>query len=243
MKTGTVLVLALLLASAAVAAESTILTAAPAPQAEPGWLGVSLGASAAEPGVGLEGTPEGVKVIGIAHGSPAQRAGLHVRDVILTVDGKPVTTPKDVIAIVTSLQAGASLSLGISRRGDEKVVNPTLATRPTEAALMKMFDGWIGIDAIDLPSTLREHFGAPTDAGVMIASIKSGSPAEASGLSVGDVVFEVDGERVNSMNTLRNLIASSGVENRIEIRVMRDGAEVVVEPVVAARPERTDDAP
>lgn len=236
MKTGTVLILALfLLASFALAAEAQ---APSPPAAEPGWLGVSLASSDAEPGLGLEGTSEGVKVIGIAHGSPAQRAGLRVRDVILTVDGKPVSTPKDVIAIVTSLPPGASVTLNVSRRGEERLVTPHLATRPTDASLMKMFDGWIGVEAIELPSSLREHFGAPADAGVMISSVKAGSPAEAAGLDVGDVVFEVDGEPVHSLNTLRNLISSSGIDNRVEIRVMRNGAEVVVEPRVSSRPER-----
>jgi len=249
MKTVTLLALALALLAAPVAwavpAPASTATGSPVAGSEPGWLGVSLGASAAEPGLGLEGTPEGVKVIGIAHGGPAQRAGLRVRDVILTVDGQAVSTPKDVIAIVTSMAPGASLSLSVSRRGEEKVVTPSLGTRPTEAALMKMFDGWIGVDAIELPASLRQHFGAPAEAGVMIASIKSGSPAEAAGLAVGDVVFEIDGEPVHSLNTLRNLIASSGVENRIEIRAMRDGAEMTLEPLVASRPDRSesDEAP
>jgi len=239
MKTGTALVLSLFLIVSVAAADTAPAPATTAP-ADPGWLGVSLGSSAAEPGVGLEGTPEGVKVVGIAHGSPAQRAGLRVRDIILSVDGKPVSTPKDVIAIVTSLSPGASLALSVSRKGEERLVTPSLATRPTDAALMKMFDGWIGVDAIELPASLREHFGAPAEAGVMISMVKAGGPAEAAGLDVGDVVFEVDGEPVRSLNTLRNLIASSGIDNRVEMRVMRNGAEVVLEPLVASRPERGD---
>src|SRR5262245_14467008 len=234
-----------LLLSLLVLAPNVLAADAPAPSqplAEPGWLGVSLASSDAEPGLGLEATPEGVKVIGIAQGSPAQRAGLRVRDVILAIDGKPVSTPKDMIAIVTSLSPGASLTLSVSRKGTEHLVTPTLASRPTEASLMKMFNGWIGVEAIELPASLREHFGAPAEAGVMISSVKEGSPAEAAGLDVGDVVFEVDGEPVHSINTLRNLISSSGIDNRIEMRVMRNGAEVVLEPLVASRPER-DDAP
>jgi serine protease Do len=232
--------LLLALATAALAAAGAPAPAGGSSPTEAGWLGVSLGSSAAEPGLGLEGTAEGVKVIGIAHGSPAQRAGLRVRDVILSVDGKPVSTPKDVIAIVTSLAPGATLSLNVSRKGQERLVTPSLATRPTDASLMKMFDGWIGVEAIELPSALREHFGAPADAGVMISAVKASGPAEAAGLAVGDVVFEMDGEPVRSLNTLRNLVASSGIDNRVEIRLMRDGAELVIEPVISSRPERDD---
>jgi serine protease Do len=234
----TVFVLSLFLL-AAVAAH-----AAPAPQTlaseavEPGWLGVSLGSPESGPDTSAE--QAGVKVIGVVRGSPAQRAGLRVRDVILSVDGKPVRTAKDVIGIVTSLPPGSSLTLGVSRRGEEHVVTPDLGTRPTDAALMRMFDGYIGIEAIELPPSLRAHFGAPEDAGVMISVVKPGGPAEAAGIAVGDVVFEIDGEPVRSIGALRNLISSSGVDNRLEMRMMRDGAEIVIEPLVAARPDRED---
>ena len=245
MKTGTLHALALFLlalVSPAVIAQSAAAPAPAAPASEPGWLGVSLGTSDAEPGVGMEGAAEGVKVIGIAHGSPAQKAGLRVRDIILSINGEPVSTPREMIAIVTSLPPGASLTLNVLRKGQERLVTPSLESRPTDAALTKMFNGWIGVEAIDLPPSLRQHFGAPVEAGVMISAVHDGSPAEAAGLDVGDVVFEVDGEPVHSLSTLRNLIASSGIDNRIELRVMRNGAEVVLEPLVTSRPER-DDAP
>ena len=74
----------------------------------------------------------------------------------------------------------------------------------------------------------------------MVSVVKTGGPAEAAGISVGDVLFEVEGEAVRSLGGLRNLIGSSGIDNRIEIRAMRDGAEIVVEPLVSSRPERDD---
>src|SRR5262249_34321217 len=133
-----------------------------------------------------------------------------------------------------------ALTVNVVGKGREGLVTRRLGRRPTDAALMKMFNGWIGVEAIDLPPSLREHFGAPAEAGVMISVVHNGSPAEAAGLDVGDVVFEGDGEPGHSLSTLRHPIASSGIDNRSERRVMRSGAGVVLEPLVSSRPERDD---
>lgn len=238
MKLGTGIALSVLVFSSVGLAALAPPPASSAPAS--GWLGVSLGPQSSDPGTATTVESEGVKVLGVVHGSPAQKAGLRARDLILSVDGKAVSTPKDVIGIVSSLPPGSSLSLNVSRRGQERLVTPSLVERPSDASLMKMYDGWIGVEAIELPPALREHFGAPADSGVMVSSVKAGSPAEAAGIGVGDVLFEVEGEAVRSVASLRNLIASAGIDNRLEIRAMRDGAEIVIEPLVSARPERDD---
>ena len=156
------------------------------------------------------------------------------------VDGKTVSTPKEVIAIVSSRSPGGALSLGVSRKGHERFLTPSLETRPSDTSLMKLLDGWIGVESIDLPTALREHFGAPAHAGVMISAVIPGSPAEAAGINVGDVVFEVEGEPVRSVGNLRGLISAGGIDNKLEIHVMRNGTEIVLEPIVSARPERDD---
>jgi S1-C subfamily serine protease len=100
--------------------------------------------------------------------------------------------------------------------------------------------GWIGVSAINLPQSLRLHFGGTEDAGVMVAAVEPGSPAEAAGLRVGDMVVAVGGEKVGSVGALGALIAECGIENPVEVAVVRDGADLVVEPVVAAAPERRE---
>src|SRR5262245_13200248 len=113
----TVLVLSLFLLASAGAQAEPAQTLASQAAVEPGWLGVSLGSPESGPDGGTD--PAGVKVIGVVRGSPAQKAGLRVRDVIISVEGKPVRTAKDVIGVVTSLPPGSSLTLGVSRRGEE----------------------------------------------------------------------------------------------------------------------------
>ena len=59
-------------------------------------------------------------------------------------------------------------------------------------------EGFLGVRLIDITPELRAYFGAPRDAGVLVASVEPESPAAKSGLSVGDVIVKMDGERTES---------------------------------------------
>lgn len=204
-----------------------------------GWLGVSLVP------VRADGDPNGAPVRGalaqgIVEGSPAERAGVRSRDVIVSIDGQPVTSPSDVVERIRSLEPGSWVSLLVERGGRERSLDVRLLPRPDGTERLAMVRGYIGADAIDLPASLREHFGAPSDAGVLISAIAPGSPAERAGLSIGDVVYEADGEPVRSMGGFARLVAGSGVGNEIEIRLARSGARIVIEVSVEKAPERGD---
>jgi S1-C subfamily serine protease len=71
----------------------------------------------------------------------------------------------------------------------------------------------------------------------MISEVATGSPAEAAGLRIGDVVYDIDGRQVRSLNAFHQLISTGGVGNVLEIMAARDGAEIVVEALVDDTPE------
>jgi serine protease Do len=73
---------------------------------------------------------EGVLIIQVVNGSPADQAGLQVDDVIVEVDGKKVTDIQGVSAGIGSRRPGDRMTIVVVR-GDQMItVNPTLAERP-----------------------------------------------------------------------------------------------------------------
>ncbi len=82
---------------------------------------------------------------------------------------------------------------------------------------------FLGVEAADLTPELREHFGVPRDAGVMLSKILDGSAAEAAGLLVGDVVTRVDGEEIESMSELGRAIRRKEGGESAEIEYWRGG--------------------
>ena len=228
---------------AALAALHPGALAADAEEARPqGWLGASLVSVQASP-QGSDTPLPGVRVQGVVEGGPAERAGLRSRDVILSIDGSAVATPSDVVASIQKLEPDSWVTLRLRRGKRELNLDVRLRTRPKDLAGLPMVVGTIGARSIDLPPDLREHFGAPRDAGVMISSIEAGSPAEAAGLSLGDVVVEADGEPVRSMGAFAARVSGSGVGNDLALRVLRGGAEITLEVPVERAPKRESGPP
>jgi S1-C subfamily serine protease len=200
-----------------------------------GWLGVALTQLQASTGDDVDAVPR-VAVRFVVEDGPAARAGMRARDRIVSIDGVPVSTPQDVISKVMQLADGQWIQVTIQRAGAERDLRVRIGERPADPRAARMRRGWIGVETLDLPSALREHFGAPPDAGVMIAGFVEASAAEAAGFELGDVVVAVHGEPVMSASDLINKVAGAGVGNEVEFTVLRYGTELVLELVLPAAP-------
>jgi S1-C subfamily serine protease len=71
---------------------------------------------------------EGALVSGPQSDSPAAKAGIMSRDVIITLDGSPVKDSRMLAHTIGSMAAGSSVKLGILRNGSEKTLTLTLGT-------------------------------------------------------------------------------------------------------------------
>jgi S1-C subfamily serine protease len=87
---------------------------------------------------------------------------------------------------------------------------------------------WLGIagSQAPLPPALATRLGRRD--GLRVAQIISGSPAEAAGLRIGDVLVAVEGESVSSSTALQKRMIADAIGRRVEITVWRNGALVDV---------------
>ena len=130
-----------------------------------------------------------------------------------------MTDASEVMARIRELAPGSLVMLSVKRRGHDLEMTPVLGTRSEKDRRWKIVRGWIGVDAIELPASLRAHFGAPEDAGVLVSSVSEGSPAEDSGIQVGDVIYEVDGQPVPSAEALSEIVSDLiGIKNNRDVK-------------------------
>lgn len=96
----------------------------------------------------------------------------------------------------------------------------------------------LGVQLIDTTPELREHLGGSADAGVLVAKVIEGTPAEEFGLQVGDLIESVDGETIGgSHDLIRALRDADG--QRISIGVIRDGRPQTID-VSIPEPEQRE---
>jgi serine protease Do len=76
--------------------------------------------------------PNGALITNVEPGSPAERAGLRVKDVILSFNGKPVTDKASLRSALDALEIGEPVNLGILRAGKTLTITAEVAEAPPE---------------------------------------------------------------------------------------------------------------
>ncbi len=93
-------------------------------------------------------TDRGVLVGEVAPGSPAQKAGIAVGDVVVEIHGKPVSGAGDIIAAMSGTKSGDKIRVDVIR--DKKPITLDATLGPTTSAElhrhMPWFDWWTGQD-------------------------------------------------------------------------------------------------
>jgi len=155
--------------------------------------------------------------------TPAARAGLKSGTVIVAFDGQPIANTAAFSRRLLAKRPGDRVTL-TPESGD--AVEVTLGER-TEAPRMRTPEA-LGIEAIDLSSSLVEYLGLPADArGAVIRRVRAKSAAAVAGLRVGDVVIGGGGGEVANEEELAAVVAAArGVKLALDVR--RDGASVSV---------------
>lgn len=94
----------------------------------------------------------------------------------------------------------------------------------------------LGVRLQSLTPQLAEYFGLGDRTGVLIASVREGSPADSAGLRAGDVLLSVAGDEVADARDAARAVMDAGGE--VELRVLRRGEE---RTLTARLPERGDE--
>lgn len=85
--------------------------------------------------------------------------------------------------------------------------------------------GFLGVHLVKLTRELRDYFGAPEDAGVLVAKVVKDSPAAKAGLKVGDVLVEVDGQKAKSTWKVQRIIGKRKAGEKSALKIVRDKRE------------------
>jgi serine protease DegQ len=100
-----------------------------------GWIGVELGpvTPALAESFNL-GTAEGAIIKGVLNGGPADKAGAKPGDVLVAIEGKPITDPQSVLNVVTGIAPGSAAKMKLKRKGQDLELAVTVGRRPKPPA-------------------------------------------------------------------------------------------------------------
>ena len=94
-----------------------------------GWLGVAIDDLINYPDL-ISSTTHGAVVVAVGQQGPAEAAGIQAGDILIAVDGKPITRPDNLLTDIAATQPGDSVMLKLRRGELEVELEVTLAERP-----------------------------------------------------------------------------------------------------------------
>jgi len=100
--------------------------------------------------------------------------------------------------------------------------------------------GEIGIHAQTITPGLAAGLGLPVDQGVIVSDVLPGSPAEAGGLKVQDIILSLDDRPVGSLPVFGLYMLMSHAGDRMKIQVLRSGEKMQMEVAVGQQPHSVD---
>ena len=80
----------------------------------------------------------------------------------------------------------------------------------------------LGIEAEDLNDQLGTYFGAPEGEGILVRSVNADSPALKAGIKAGDVITSLNGEKIHSVQELREKLAAAKDAASVKIGLLRN---------------------
>ena len=145
--------------------------------------------------------------------------------------GPLVNTKGEVIAINTAKMPyahgiGFAVPINIAKSiMNELIQNGRVTNRP-----------WIGIASIKITKQLANYYQLPVVDGVLIAQVEPYSPADDAGLRKGDIIEEIDRNRINDPSQVSSQVRKKHVLDQILMVVNRYGRRFDVPLQLQARP-------
>lgn len=96
--------------------------------------------------------------------------------------------------------------------------------------------GWLGLEVQALTPALAESFGVSERAGVLVAGVFRGGPAEKAGLQAGDIIVRIDGIASTQGRSAMNQVARMRPGSIITMDILRNGKQEVLKAEIGVRP-------
>jgi Do/DeqQ family serine protease len=165
------------------------------------WLGAKLQNVTPDiaDSLGLK-RPAGALVATVADKSPAARAGLKSGDLIVAIDGQVVDDQNAFDYRFATKPLGGQAQLGILRNGKEatlKVALETAPETPRDEIVIQTRSPFMGVKVANISPAVADELRLDANAeGVVVTEIADGSLAQSLGFQRGDVIAEVNGEKI-----------------------------------------------
>jgi serine protease Do len=200
-----------------------------------GFIGVSIQEITPQlvQAFGLRDT-KGALVGDVVQGGPADQAGVKRGDVIITFSGTPVRSANDLPMIVAGTPVGKTVPMTFVRDGKDVTVQVHVQElKEQKAGRLQGQEtpesyGELGLSISNITTAMQQQLGLKEKGGVIVVSVKDGSPASDAGIERGDVILSIDRKTVNNVNEFKTIITASKKGEPLLLLIKRESTSLFV---------------
>jgi serine protease Do len=205
-----------------------------------GWLGVVIQPLTPELAAhfGIKDS-KGILVSSLVENGPAALGGIKTGDVMVQFNGRSIAAPNELQRAVAQVPVGETALVTVMRDGKRMDLNIRLgdqndARRPaklSQKALPKKerpADNVLGITVEPLTREWGKKLGVSNLAGVVIASVDANSAADGSGLTPGDIIRELNRQKITKVEDYKQRLKSLKPGGDLLVLIEREGSAIYV---------------
>jgi len=176
-------------------------------EVERSWIGVSIGSVSKELAELLDRpNEEGALISGVMNDSPAEKAGLEARDIVLEFNGEKIKEMRNLPKEVAQSKVGKNYEMKVWRDGKVKTItiktepfpsdDEEVASREPEEQSEPEMDELLGAEMATLSDANRRQYRiADSVEGVLITSVERGGAAAKNNIRTGDVIVQFGSDK------------------------------------------------
>jgi serine protease Do len=179
---------------------------------------------------------EGVIIEQIEPNGPAANSTLKPSDVVISVDGKPVKTSRQLKDAISTKSVGDTVALEVVRGRQRLTVKIKTEAVPSETTQAKkgrntpndVETTTLGLTVQALNKELSKQLEVDVTSGVVVTEVDPDSAASDLGIKTGDIITEVNRKPVNNLKDFRAAMKSADPKTGILINLLSNGASKFV---------------
>ncbi len=198
-------------------------------KAEHGWLGVQIQDVTRElaESFGMK-RPEGALVSRVVPGSPAEKAGLQIGDIITEFNNQTIAASGDLPPMIGMTAINSSATLKIIRQGETKTVEFKIGRLPEQPDHLAQGEqpeakptNKLGVSVVDLTGEQRDRLGVASG-GVLVQQVVKGA-AKNAGIQQGDVILRIQNQPIRNSKDFNDAIKKLPTGRSVAVLIQRNG--------------------
>ena len=160
---------------------------------------------------------QGALIQEVSKGGVAEQVGLRPGDVIVKLNNREISNADEFLTRISRTSPGADVAIVVIRDGREQKFQLRVGSFVDYRAERQLS---IGLEVQEMTPAIARRYRYNAQWGMLITSVRAGSPADEAGLKVGDVIRQVDRRRIRSTEEYEDMLTGlkPGDEVRLVIR-------------------------